>query len=893
MRTPLVVFALLTVLAGGGACGTNAPSGDVDTSAEPDLAPIDAVEDLVAIDADTALDDASDADAVCDGLGCPCTADGECASGYCIEDVDGTVCADFCSGTCPDGYVCRLLENSGGDAVRLCVPDTDRTCTECTTDIDCGALVLGCVPLLDGSFCLPRCDGQDVCPEDTICETVAGRDGRSCVPSTGVCSDCFDPDNDGYGIGEGCLGMDCDEGEPGVFEGAPELCNNADDDCDGEVDEGFDLATDPDHCGACGSACDVANATPVCTDGECGVGACDEGWGDCNAGPDAPADGCESDLTAPESCGTCAELGGVPGTACGTCAEGTWTCQDDGTAACEGDPGAMRLNACGGCATLPEEVGAACGRCGSGLWACDGPDAVVCDGDLGTDAENVCGGCDALTGTPGDACGTCGSGELACGGRESLFCAGDDGEDAQNACGGCADLGVILGAACGTCDTGAWACDGVDGVTCQGDEGAAALNECGTCGAPTLNACGGCAVLAAAPGSPCGRCNLDAYVCDGTDAVTCDGDTPVNSCGGCASLDGRAGDPCGTCGSGELACDGVNALTCTGDLGDAARNACGGCSTLAITPGASCGRCGLDQYVCSGAESVVCDGDTAGNACGGCGGLANAPGASCGRCGLDEYVCSGTETTVCDGDTAINACGGCGTLANAPGASCGRCGLDDYVCSGREATTCDGDTSINACGGCGTLSPAVGTACGVCDGGSYTCNGREGTRCNDPSPPTESCNLIDDDCDGSIDDMGGACTRPVHRVNVTRDNVHFYTNDRDEAYSAGVVESENYFYLYRTAQTSVVPFYRCFHTSQGRHLYTTSASCDTWGSFYREGIMGYIATTQIPGSTPLYRSYFPNLNDHFYTTSQTEHTNAVAAGHQARGIAGYVFTSPR
>ena len=31
---------------------------------------------------------------------------------------------------------------------------------------------------------------------------------------------------------------DCDDGDPGVFPGAEELCNGADDDCDGEVDEG-------------------------------------------------------------------------------------------------------------------------------------------------------------------------------------------------------------------------------------------------------------------------------------------------------------------------------------------------------------------------------------------------------------------------------------------------------------------------------------------------------------------------------------------------------------------------------------------------------------------------------------------------------------------------------
>jgi len=44
-----------------------------------------------------------------------------------------------------------------------------------------------------------------------------------------------------------------------------ETCNGEDDDCDGTVDEDFDLMTDPDHCGACDAACGL----------ECDAGECD------------------------------------------------------------------------------------------------------------------------------------------------------------------------------------------------------------------------------------------------------------------------------------------------------------------------------------------------------------------------------------------------------------------------------------------------------------------------------------------------------------------------------------------------------------------------------------------------------------------------------------------
>ena len=123
------------------------------------------------------------------------------------------------------------------------------------------------------------------------------------------------------------------------------------------------------------------------------------------------------------------------------------------------------------------------------------------------------------------------------------------------------------------------------------------LIELDTCSEP--NACGGCEPLDREPGVVCGPCGLDAVVCDGTDATTCDGSTTVN--------------------------------------------ACDGCGALANEPGAVCGPCDLDVYACDGTETTVCDGSTTGNACGGCGTLTDEPGAACGPCDLDSYVCDGTD----------------------------------------------------------------------------------------------------------------------------------------------------------------------------------------------------------------------------------------------------------
>lgn len=57
-----------------------------------------------------------------------------------------------------------------------------------------------------------------------------------------------------------------------------EVCNELDDDCNGNVDEGFDLQADPRHCGTCGNQCRFDNADGSCVEGACLVGDCFDGF---------------------------------------------------------------------------------------------------------------------------------------------------------------------------------------------------------------------------------------------------------------------------------------------------------------------------------------------------------------------------------------------------------------------------------------------------------------------------------------------------------------------------------------------------------------------------------------------------------------------------------------
>ncbi|MBZ5521922.1 MAG: hypothetical protein LAP21_06745 [Acidobacteriia bacterium] len=56
-----------------------------------------------------------------------------------------------------------------------------------------------------------------------------------------------------------------------------------------------------------------------------------------------------------------------------------------------------------------------------------------------------------------------------------------------------------------------------------------------------------------------------------------------------------------------------------------------------------------------------------------------------------------------------------------------------------------------------------------------------------------------------------------------------------------------------------------------------------------QGIVGYIATSQQPGTVPFYRLYNPYAREHFYTTSAPERDTAVRNGMNDEGVAGYVW----
>jgi hypothetical protein len=227
-------------------------------------------------------------------------------------------------------------------------------------------------------------------------------------------------------------------------------------------------------------------------------------------------------------------------------------------------------------------------------------------------------------------------------------------------------------------------------------------------------------------------------------------------------------------------------------------------------------------------------------------------------------------------------CGGCGRTCVIPNATSA---CEAGACAVGTCRPGFVDCNADPNDGCErAIECAEGASCAT------ACGTTGSTRCDDVctpvcAPPAESCNLIDDDCDGACEAGLPGCRLAVHRSNGP--NGHFYTTSRDEAACCSMsVESYDFFFLSALGIDGTSPLMRCL-APDGHHLYTTDTGCE--GVAY-EGQMGFVARSAVCGAVPLYRLFLGG--NHFYTTSAPERDSAIASGYEDRGIVGYVWTTP-
>ncbi len=529
-----------------------------------------------------------------------------------------------------------------------------------------------------------RCNGKDDDCDGSLPNGEKDPDGDKFI----ACSGCTTAD-----LAAGLSGCsDCSPTLGDVFPGAPEQCNDRDDDCNnGKNDDGDseckgatpdccsaqracrNLSNDSSNCGDCGNQC-TGPAVNRCSGGTCVCG---------NTGGPCPAElNCVN--------GTCQC---IVGGRCAGCCDGN-TCRSGSS-----------VNNCG-------KGGVACKACDDGD-PCTA-DACNSSGNCTTpNAPNVSTPCSGGVCINGNCCTTCRSDNSTCVtslskgqcGSFGVPCVDcDDGNDCtDDSCSGgsCSYSNVTLGSSCpgGKCVEGNCCTGCLQGASCVSPTTVA---QCGAAG----SACTSCV-----DGNPCTSDLCNAGSCsnpprpNGTACLNSSGQCAGGSCcTGCRSGNsclagtavtacGSGGAPCTSCPTGTVCqtpqCDGScslqnvkNGTSCKGGTGACLKGACcTGCVSTAGTcqAGDSTTDCGSNGGACQACSAGTCEDPTC----------------TSGTCGVSPVA----DGTACDSGT--------GQCRN--GACCKGC----WDTSGRTGQCRDGDQNEN----CGT----GGVLCQDCTTSSQTC----------------------------------------------------------------------------------------------------------------------------------------------------------------------------
>jgi hypothetical protein len=716
----------------------------------------------------------------CVGARCApsCTSDETCPGGWlCCEGQcknpgsDPASCGS-CGNTCdPMGACWNGVCGTGPcePGMAECDGDASNGCETKVTDDpkNCGKCGRSCA----SNFCAGgECTSKECAPGFADCN---GSEDDQCETDLGSVDDCV------------MCGTRCSDthGEPSCSaEGCGIACEDGFDDCDGKITNGceIDLTDDEDHCGDCDTVCENEHGTTECTDGEC-VPRCASGYFNCDGDP---SNGCETNTDTTEShCGGCGNKCN-PDNATGTCTDGVCRvkcetgfedCDGDAKNGCEADLSAPET--CGSCDNFCADNGGKAICADPDLGSCDiecdpGRDDCLngltdgCETDITASASN-CGGCGyrctSSVGTPACVDSECGISDCT---RPNMECVPDDGMKCEtnvsadvNNCGDCSKAcyfkngsGSCTAETCELegCATGYDDCNNVGADGCETSLGT--KENCRTCG-ETCEAVHGLNPCTATGCQP--QCATGWGDCDGNKNNGCE--TQLNSltdCGQCATSCTKA-HAIPTCASGtcEIAACADNWEDCSSNEGTSKD----GCETQLHTS-THCEGCGLACNLAHGSSSC-----------------------STGTCRLTACAtgysnCNTIETDGCEVQIGKDAnCAGCGddcdnahgsTSCTGPTSGPWVCkpvcvkdgaGKDTWGdCDGKPTNGCETDlrTSSN-CGACGssctlanaTPSCATGTcAVASCGTNFLNCDGSDGNGCETPRFTNDHCRTCTEVC---------------------------------------------------------------------------------------------------------------------------------------------------
>jgi hypothetical protein len=132
----------------------------------------------------------------------------------------------------------------------------------------------------------------------------------------------------------------------------------------------------------------------------------------------------------------------------------------------------------------------------------------------------------------------------------------------------------------------------------------------------------------------------------------------------------------------------------------------------------------------------------------------------------------------------------------------------------------------------------------------------------------------------------------LYRASNRDGSIHLYTTNGNQQNSRGFHAEGTTGYILTSPRRGTVPLYRMYGPNGDMLLTVEQDAVAKMRSYnYRDdGILGYVAATQMPGTQVLFALVNQDGSLHFFTTSERERRQFLRRGWQELGPAGYIWT---